>query len=86
MSAAWIAPVAVLGYFALLFFLSDRIARVLGTTFLSVILIGIFLPPIWLIMAFVSLFYWGTGTKAPVRRVEIVTKKKSPKRKAKKTK
>lgn len=81
MSAGWIVPVVVISYYLLVFFYSGYMVKKLDTNYTAIILIGIFLPPIWLIMALVSLFYSATGKD--IRRTAKIEIKNSPTKKKK---
>ena len=81
MSLEWYVPIVSLLYLILMIISSGYMVNILDISFIGLILIGIFLPPIWLIMALIALFYAASGKDVKrVRKIEVVKKKRSPKK------
>lgn len=85
MSEAIYVPIIAIVYLVLMVWYSTIMAKVLNTNLVVLIIVGIFLAPIWLIMALVSLSYQMSGSRDTSRRTSSPSpvkrsRSKSPKR------
>jgi len=83
MAEAIYVPIIVFVYLILMVWYSTIMAKVLNTNIVILIIVGIFIPPLWLIMAVVSLAYQSQESE---RKTVDSPKTKSPKTKSPKTK
>ena len=78
-SSNWIVPLVVIIYLFMVFYFSLYMTKILDTNYVLLVLVGLFFPPIWIIMALVALAYYSQGkTAIRTRKVEIV--KRRPKK------
>ena len=80
----WV-PIVVVLYFVIMIWYSTIMAKVLNTNLVILIIVGLFFPPLWAIMAIVSLSYQYGGSSNKKSEVSPKTSpKKSPTKKSKK--
>jgi hypothetical protein len=85
MAEAIYIPIIVIVYLILMIWYSTIMAKVLNTNLAILIIVGIFIPPLWLIFAIISLAYQANDTRVtPASPKTKSPKTKTPKKAKKK--
>ena len=77
-------PIIVVVYLFLMVWYSTIMAKVLNTNLALLIIVGIFLPPVWLIFALISLAYQSQENSKEKNSESKKSPKKNPKKISKK--